>query len=606
MTFEKKLLAGTFIIISSFTIILAVLFYNYNYFQISNNEIKNNNQIAQYISYQLEMLYKQMDTGTISAVHNDELFNTIVNLNDSGKENPSNMPDSQSIISKSLYTVSTSVPQASRILIFNSEYKFFYFFGLSLLNREYIDQRLNDRQWYENLMPGDKTSAFSPPHLDNWSDSQEPVISIYRKFANLNYHSFGIIEIQVPYRYLQNICDIENSGNENQVFIFDENKTLIYPYNMKHDESDVFKPGDILNGFVNKGVASGVYILPDNRLLFSSAKTGYMGWTIIIASKQDALLRHISYYRDIIILAGIIILTLILTVFFILFNRLTRPLKELINSIEKINLNNMNLEVINSGHDEFKLLNASFNNMLSKLKDSINSLYESRIREVNAHFLALQAQMNPHFLYNTLNVIGATCEEEGSAGGAEMCEYLSAIMRYTVSNKDSYVNLADEIEITVDYLSLIMRHYEDKVCYNIDIPEKMYEIVIPKMTLQPLVENCINHGFENSRPPWIVNIHAQMPDKEKWLLVVEDNGSGFSQDVIKNMETQIAEYKENLIHGNFNENLNIGGMGILNTFSRLAILYKRDVVFSIENNENGGAKITIGGNASREGVDLDK
>lgn len=180
---------------------------------------------------------------------------------------------------------------------------------------------------------------------------------------------------------------------------------------------------------------------------------------------------------------------------------MTKPLKQLITTVEGVNLENLQLHVPHSENDEFKILNESFYTMFSNLKDSINKVYESKLKETHAHFLALQAQMNPHFLYNTLNAISAAGEQYGSKATTLMCNQLADMLRYTTSPANSVVPLKDEIGHAINYLELMKVPYEGSLTYDIKISEELYNLHLPKLTIQPLVENCINHGFENILPP---------------------------------------------------------------------------------------------------------
>jgi two-component system sensor histidine kinase YesM len=123
----------------------------------------------------------------------------------------------------------------------------------------------------------------------------------------------------------------------------------------------------------------------------------------------------------------------------------------------------------------------------------------------------------------------------------------------------------------------------------------MNQITLPKMILQPIVENCINHGFENTLPPWHILIKGQMTDNCEWFISVEDNGSGFAPEILDLINSQISEYNINLKEGNFRQNLQIGGMGIMNSYARLAICFKDAAIFKIGNINLNGSRVILGG-----------
>ena len=203
--------------------------------------------------------------------------------------------------------------------------------------------------------------------------------------------------------------------------------------------------------------------------------------------------------------------------------------------------------------------------------------------------LALQSLMNPHFIYNNLAAIGAMADEGLTADIKTMCEDISQILRYVSSGAENGVEMREEIAHTEKYLKCMKVRYGDKLDYSIDIPEEMLGIVVPKLVVQPLVENSINHGFDVS-PPWKLGLRGSIEGK-LWRIEVSDDGIGFEPEALARLHEQIGRWADS---GGLPP-LGLGGMGLLNIVLRLRMLYGEDFVFDVAEAPGGGAHVSVGG-----------
>lgn len=171
-----------------------------------------------------------------------------------------------------------------------------------------------------------------------------------------------------------------------------------------------------------------------------------------------------------------------------------RPLNQLIYQVNKLSLDSdTKLTLPSDTFNEFEILNTSLNQMVVKLKASIQEIYELEIRESNANLAALQAQVDPHFLYNALNSISAASEVYGSDVTTVMCQDLSSMMRY-VTSKKTEVPLIEELTHTKNYLEFMKISNDTNFDYIIDAPRELYDLLIPRLSIQPFAENSFR-GF---------------------------------------------------------------------------------------------------------------
>ncbi len=210
---------------------------------------------------------------------------------------------------------------------------------------------------------------------------------------------------------------------------------------------------------------------------------------------------------------------------------------------------------------------------------------------MQAEFDALQAQMNPHFLYNVLNVISHRGVLNRDETICEICERLASMLRYSAGISQRLVPIREELDYLNHYLFLLKTRYRDKLVYSLDIADETKDQMIPKIVLQQLVENSITHGFSETSGVMQINVHG-FTEGNSWLMEISDNGCGFSEDDINSLNRKMEKIADALNRGQFA--LNVGGMGLLNIYARFVILFGSDVVFRIVNMDSGGAKVIIG------------
>lgn len=234
-------------------------------------------------------------------------------------------------------------------------------------------------------------------------------------------------------------------------------------------------------------------------------------------------------------------------------------------------------------------LDDAFEQMCRQLKESKDKLELSYVKEVQSKLLAMQSQMNPHFLFNVLSIIKIMGMEADRQEIVEVCTELSMMLRYVSSSDSSLVKIRQEKEYTLNYLKLMSVRFQEYLEYEVDIPEAMNQIKLPRLVLQPLVENSIKYITE-IRPPWKIKVKGWV-DENKWYLSVQDNGPGMDEEKEKELKRNM---KKSLIEQNY-EKSEIGGMGILNIYSRLVLVYGEDADLRIENKVESGLLVVIGG-----------
>ena len=234
--------------------------------------------------------------------------------------------------------------------------------------------------------------------------------------------------------------------------------------------------------------------------------------------------------------------------------------------------------------------------MQTTLSGHVTQLLELQNQEMQSRMLALQAQMNPHFLFNSLQVIQAMADEGMDAEIAEMCQSMAGILRYISSDSAQQVPLEKEILHTRDYLRCMEIRYQGDLSCEIDLPEEMNPVPVPKLCVQLLAENAIK--FTTTQlPPYRIRIEGSVTE-DSYELRIRDNGPGFGEDTMEALREQMVEIRRTSTL----PSLKINGMGILHVYIRFFLLYGERFIFRLENNPEGGACVVIGGDWNGQAV----
>ncbi len=226
------------------------------------------------------------------------------------------------------------------------------------------------------------------------------------------------------------------------------------------------------------------------------------------------------------------------------------------------------------------------NEMIRNEKKSASTELALREGTLQAQLNALQTQINPHFIYNTLNIISAKSMESGNYDVIEICDQFAQMLRYSTDTRSRTATMAEEIENVRSYLALAKARYEDNLEYRIDVPEDLNGIIVPKLTLQPLVENALTHGFDGMNVLRKLAVSGRI-ENDTLILEIRDNGSGFSDEMLRSLRARIRDIED----GKVSIEESGGHIGLVNTCLRLHYYSNGAMRIAIRNDE--GAVVTL-------------
>ena len=242
--------------------------------------------------------------------------------------------------------------------------------------------------------------------------------------------------------------------------------------------------------------------------------------------------------------------------------------------------------------DEIGQLTLSFDKMVERTKQLIENVYQSEIYQKEAELNALQAQINPHFLYNTLQTIDMMAEEEGADEISDACQALSKIFRYSINRGQEFVHVQDEIVHIENYMLIQKLRFGGKLEVRYDIQNECRELYIVKLLIQPMVENAVVHGMENVLDKCHVTIRVYR--KEDCLYAeVEDNGTGIAPGQLMELNEKLARSAEQKMVHEVDYVKNHRSIGLENTNARIKLYFGQEYGITITSEEGTGTKVCI-------------
>ncbi|WP_379136113.1 histidine kinase [Paenibacillus sp. sgz500958] len=308
------------------------------------------------------------------------------------------------------------------------------------------------------------------------------------------------------------------------------------------------------------------------------------GWKLIKPIPYKEIYEAANRTRNLNFLIGLIFLIVSVILVSFTSNKITNPLKNLSLQMKRFSTGSFDAEAQVKGKDEIAYLSRHFNKMVEKTNDLINERYKMKIVEKNAVLKALEAEINPHFLYNALQAISTKALKNNNDEIADMVDNLALTLRYCISGKD-VVYAREELKHIERYLALQKARFGGRMQVVFDWNDDLMELKIPKLSIQTLVENCIKHALEKVSSTITITIKAHITSSFT-VITVEDNGPGFTperlEQVLGSLQTEWEEVEESSMEESENESI-----GLKNLNTRLKLLYGEEAALLIRSDSGG-------------------
>ncbi len=447
--------------------------------------------------------------------------------------------------------------------------------------------------WYAEVMRKNGDQVILPPLMDPLQEETSVVVkgkfyvSLLRTFQDPLLSTQGIIEVKQYCDALFEELDMM-SGPNAAIFVLDGSGRLLYPYDGRIEATDLRRLSSKSKG---GPIATGSLPGKGDPQIYAIAVSRDTGWKLVFGEPLAGLSSSISQYAAWIALLTLSAIFCSLAASYFIARRVTVPIKALHAEIEALELHNLD-EVAErtpgSDLSEIDSLRLAFRDMRLKLGESIQEAVSLREHEKEAQLVALQSQLNPHFLHNMLQTVAIMADEGSMAQIQDLIMNLTKVLRYIASSEGTTATLGTELQFAESYLAAMRARFGDSLEYVIDVPEAMREIVAPRLFVQPFIENCFKYGT-STRPPWRIELRGEV-SSVGWAIQIIDNGPGFSEATLERISERIARKRK----GEGLAPMSISGMGILNSYERLRLAFGEGVIFEIGNLPGGGAKVAMG------------
>ena len=419
------------------------------------------------------------------------------------------------------------------------------------------------------------SNEFSGVYRDNTQDKD--IITYSTKIYSGSKRDVGTLIIDIDYNKMQETFSTTSVTNDEKILVIDQNgDTLFNSPNYISLDSIIAENPEILER-QELQLEKEVFGLP---CIIVSSSIEQTNWKIIRIITKEKVYEDTNKLRLIIFSIAFVFVVIAFVISILLSTILTRPLNELRGKIKHVENGNFDINVSVNSKDELGQLSHSFDNMVDKIKDYMDKELESQKMKSEMKFQMLQNQINPHFLYNTLDSVKWLATIQNVHNISEMTTSLINLLRYNLNDTDKLTPLSEEIESIKNYITIQKYRYGNMFSVVYDIPPELLQSKILRFILQPIVENAIYHGFDNldNEGEITISVHRET---DSLVISINDNGTGPGED---NIGENISYTKSDKFNG----------IGLDNIQKRIQLYFSSSYGLALSKGRNGvGTKVTI-------------
>jgi len=442
-----------------------------------------------------------------------------------------------------------------------------------------------EKDFFKKSMAESEYINFSMPHIRDLFDRNESsyswVISLSRavEVTDEGKATQALLLINLNYMYFEEIFSNVNLGNGGYVYLTNDRGDIIWHPKQNEIYSGRFKEDNKYAATLKDGIT--VENLSGKNLTLNVRTIGYTGWKLVGVTPSAALGVDGIKFRFFVLFVADLFLFLLAMINAFISDKISNPIKSLDGSVREIESGNLDVEIVPSGSYEVEHLGKSIKNMLGRIKVLMSDLVAEHNAKRKSEFDTLQSQINPHFLYNTLDIIVWMIENENSDKAVNIVTALAKFFRISLSKGKNIITVKDEVEHVRNYLMIQNMRFKNRFEYSIDVDEKVLSYSSLKLMLQPLVENAIYHGMEFMDGDGEIDVKVFKEDNSLYFTIT-DNGLGMSEDMV-----------ETLLSKDFVPSKKGSGIGVKNVNERIKLYFGSEYGLKVESEPDEGTKITI-------------
>ncbi len=547
---------------------MGIAFYTHFVDSMYKAAIENNSQILDQVSWNLNTYLRNMmgvsDTMYYSVIKNTDLTDDSIDdemtlLYEANKDNLISI-----VLASEDGAIMTAAPVANRKP------------GINLQKEEWFESAENQ---IENL-------HFSTPHVQNLFETSNYryywVISLSRnvEITNVGRTRQGVLLVDMNYSAIEQMFSRINESGTGYVYLMDKNGEIIYHPFQKAIYSNLYKENNLV---------AATYDDKDHLEEFNGEEravvvktVGYTGWKIVSVTPMKELSVGINQQQLFMFMIATVTVLLVLFGNYFISKVVTDPIRKLEESLSYLEEGYLGEEHIYiGGSHEIRHLGRTIKTMVHQMRKLTDDMVREQKEKRKSELDALQSQINPHFLYNTLDSVVWMIESERYQEAISMITALASLFRISLSRGNHIITIHDEIIHAENYLNIQKVRYKNKFTTDIQVDPEIENCATVKLIVQPLLENAIYYGVEHMDGDGEIKLHAYAKDGDIYI-DVSDNGMGIPEETIENLLTQKTKSRGKG-----------SGIGLWNVNQRISLYFKGDYGLSIKSELDEGTTVTI-------------
>jgi two-component system sensor histidine kinase YesM len=389
----------------------------------------------------------------------------------------------------------------------------------------------------------------------------------------------GILVVNTRTDFFREVCDNMKITENHRIIILHDDYVI---YDTQEENITTIASNDLLKINWNTPDTDKTIDINDQKYMSSTLLSDYSGWRIISLIPHEEMFHDLKTMQKTTILVITLVSSISLLLVFIVSAQIVHPLKKLASLMRLAENGDFNIKINVNNKDEIGTLAQSFNSMTSKINGLIQEVYLEQIRQSELELQMLQSQINPHFIYNTLESISMMAIIHDDNTTSEMASNLGSILRYGINNTKKEVTVREELDNLEKYIYLQDIRFHSIYTIIINVDPELYSIHIIKLILQPIVENAIYHGMKDIRSDGKIIVNGYKQDKKLLIFEIIDNGKGMTDQLTKDLNDYI----------NDNNNL-FNSIGLRNVNKRIKIKYGDEYGLEIQSTANSNTTVIV-------------
>lgn len=575
LSLRSKLIWSYFVIAFAPFLIFSILSTMMYYKQVENNISEHTNQMLGQVKTAIEVYIKSLEklsNYVIKEIQNNSSLKQGYILDSIRTEESRNISDM-------LYNIANSHPEVAGILIATNQDKYIST-GMTRISRDSFTQE----DWYQKAINAPKethiiSNVAGRNIVTNQSYSVDDVFSISKAIVNPDTQEIlGVILMDIRHDIISSSIESITIGQKGFVFVMDDYNHIVYtPVNKITYRVD---PKWLLTD-KKKPITTQIR---NEKYQIRSEKSEYTNWNIVGVFSLDEIMG--KAYSIIYILFGFLCLILIcvIVISMKISQSITKPVVKLKEAMKEAESGDFTVRFQVNQEDEISELGRNFNFMLQRIEELVQLVYMEQKNKRTAELKALQEQIKPHFLYNTLDTINWMAREYEADDIVRLVEALTNMFRIGLSQGKDYICVSEEIKYVSNYLYIQKIRYRSKLNYRVIDEDDIQDYIIPKFVLQPLVENAIYHGIKAKRGEGNLIIEVREIEETRMELSVSDDGVGMDENKVKELNILLNQ------QARLNKKQSFG---LYYVEERLRLRYGTDFKVTVTSKRGEGTKISI-------------